>query len=74
MKIFKMTKKNAETLNDFFENAVSSLKLNENSFVINDEHKNIQGPIEKCIENVLYKVSIHPSILINILIINYFSF
>ena len=41
MKLFKMTKtKNvAETLNNFFENAVSSLKLNENSFIINKEHK-----------------------------------
>ena len=41
MKLFKMTKtKNvAETLNTFFENAVSSLKLNENSFIINNEHK-----------------------------------
>ena len=39
----------AETLNSFFENAVSSLKLNENSFVINNEHKNIQEPIEKII-------------------------
>ena len=31
----------------FFENAVSSLKLKENLFVINEEHKNIQDPIEK---------------------------
>ena len=34
----------AETLNSFFENAVSSLKLNENSFIINNERKNIQDP------------------------------
>ena len=47
MKLFKMTKKVAETLNCVFENAVFSLKLNENSFVINNEHKNIQDPIEK---------------------------
>ena len=32
----------AEILNSFFGNAVSSLKLNENSFVINNEQKNIQ--------------------------------
>ena len=39
----------AETLNSFFENSVSSLKLNENSFIVNNEHKNIQDPIEKII-------------------------
>ena len=50
----------AETLNSFFENAVSSLKLNENSFVINNEHKNIQDPIEK----IIVKYQFHPSILI----------
>ena len=36
----------AEILNSFFKNAVSSLKLNENSFFINKEHKNIQDPID----------------------------
>ena len=50
----------AETLNSFFENAVSSLKLNENSFVINNKHKNIQDPIEK----IIAKYQFHPSILI----------
>ena len=39
----------AETLNSFFKNAVSSLKLNESSFVIKNEHKNIQDPVEKII-------------------------
>ena len=47
--IIQNDKNVAETLNSFFENAVSSLKLNENSFVINNEHKNIQEPIEKII-------------------------
>ena len=47
--IIQNDKKVAETLNSFFENAVSSLRLNENSFVINKEHKNIQDPIEKII-------------------------
>ena len=50
----------AETLNSFFENAVSSLKLNENSFVINNEHKYIQDPIEK----IIVKYQFHRSILI----------
>ena len=40
--------------------AVSSLKLSENSFVINDEHKKIQDPIEK----IIVKYQFHPSILI----------
>ena len=39
----------AETLNSFFKNAVSSLKLNKSSFVINNKHKNIQDPVEKII-------------------------
>ena len=47
--IIQNYEKVTETLNSFFENAVSSLKLNENSFVINNEHKNIQEPIEKII-------------------------
>ena len=34
-------KKVAKTLNSFFKNAVSSLKISENSIVINNEHKNI---------------------------------
>ena len=45
--IIQNEEKVAETLNSFFENAVSSLKLNENLFVINDEHENIQDPNEK---------------------------
>ena len=44
--IIQNDKKVAETLNSFFENAVSSLKLNEKLFVINDKHKNIQNLIE----------------------------
>ena len=47
--IIQNYEKVTETLNGFFENAVSSLKLNENSFVINNENKNIQEPIEKII-------------------------
>ena len=48
-KIIQIGEKAAETLNSFFENAVSSLKLNEDSFVNNNEHKNIQNPIEKIV-------------------------
>ena len=60
MKLFKMTKKLQKQLNSFFENAVFNLKLNENSFVINNEHKNIQDPTEK----IIVKYQFHPSILI----------
>ena len=48
-KIIQNDENVAETLNSFFENSVSSLKLNENSFIVNNEHKNIQDPIEKII-------------------------
>ena len=50
----------AETLNSFFENAVSSLELNETSFVINNEHKHIQDLIEK----VIVKYQFYHNILI----------
>ena len=58
-KIIQDDKKAAETLNGFFQNAVSSLKLNENSLVVNDEHQNIQDPIE-----IIVKYQFHPIILI----------
>ena len=45
--IIQNDEKVAETLNSFFGNAISSLKLNENSLVINNEHKNIHNPIER---------------------------
>ena len=48
-KIIQIGEKAAKTLNSFFENVVSSLKLNEDSFVNNNEHKNIQNPIEKVV-------------------------
>ena len=54
--IIQNEEKVAETLNSFFENAVSRLKANENSFVVNNE----QDPIEKIIANHQF----HPSILI----------
>ena len=37
----------AETLNSFFENAVSSLKLNEISFVINNKHKKFRIQLKR---------------------------
>ena len=58
--IIQNDEKLAETLNSFFENAVSGLKLNENSFVINYELKNIQDPIEK----IIVKYQFHPICLI----------
>ena len=58
--IIQNDQKVAETLNSFSENAVSSLKLNENSFVINNEHKNIQDPIKK----IIVKYQFHHSIFI----------
>ena len=39
VEIIQNDKKVAGTLNGFFENTFSSLNLNENSFVINGEHK-----------------------------------
>ena len=58
--IIQNDEKVPETLNSFFENAVSSLKLNENSFFINNEYKNIQDSIEK----IIVKYQFHPSSLI----------
>ena len=58
--IIRNDEKVAETLNSFFENAVSRLKLNENLFVINNDNKNFQDPIEK----IGLKYQFHPSILI----------
>ena len=57
--IIRNDEKVVETLNSFFENADSSLKLNENLF-INNDHKNIQDPIEK----IIVKYQFHPGILI----------
>ena len=56
--IIQNDEKVGETWNDFFENAISSFKLNENSFVINDEHKNIQDSIEKIIVEYQFYASI----------------
>ena len=48
----------AEKLNGFFKNAVSPLGITENSFVINEEYKNIFNPVQRAI----VKFESHPSI------------
>ena len=58
--IIQNDEKVSETLNSFFENPVSSLKLNANLFVINNEHKNMQDPIEK----IIVKYQFRPNILV----------
>ena len=45
--IIQNDKNVAETLNSFFENAVSSLKLNETSFVINNKHKKFRIQLKR---------------------------
>ena len=57
--IVQNDEKVAETLDSFFEN-VSGLKFNENSFIINSEHKNIQDSIE----TIIVKYHFYPRILI----------
>ena len=48
----------AEKLNEFFKKAVSTLGITENSFLINEENKNISDPIQR----ILVKFESHPSI------------
>ena len=50
----------AETLNTFFKNAVSTLDINENSYIVNNESSTILDPVERAIK----KYEIHPSILL----------
>ena len=50
----------AETLNTFFKNAVSTLDINENSYIVNNESSTILDPMEKAIK----KYEVHPSILL----------
>ena len=47
-------------LNNFFKEAVSTLDVNENSYIINPNSINISDPIEKAIS----KYKFHPSILL----------
>ena len=48
----------AEKLNKLFKNAVSTLGITENSFVINEEYKHISDPVQCAI----VKFESHPSI------------
>ena len=50
----------AEELNNFFKEAVSTLDVNENSYIINPDPINISDPIDKAIS----KYKFHPSILL----------
>ena len=50
----------AEELNNFFKEAVSTLDVNENSYILNPDSINISDPIEKAIS----KYKFHPSILL----------
>ena len=56
--VFQNDSKIAEKLNEFFKNAVSTLGITENSFVINEEYKNISDPVQRAI----VKFESHPSI------------
>ena len=60
MKYCKMIKKIAEKLNTFFKNAVSTLDVNENSSIINQNFQNVDDPVDRAIE--MYKY--HPSIIL----------
>ena len=48
----------AEKLNEFSKNAVSTLGITENSFVTNEEYKNISDPVQRAI----VKFECHPRI------------
>ena len=50
----------AEELNTFFKNAVSTLDINENSSIINQNFQNFDDPVDRAIE--MYKY--HPSIIL----------
>ena len=49
----------AKTLNSFFEKAVTSLEINENTFLLNKRVDEVEDPIERLIQ----KFESHPSIL-----------
>ena len=50
----------AETLNTFFKNAVSTLDINENSYIVNNESSTILDPVQRAIK----KYEIHSSKLL----------
>ena len=57
-KFCKITAKSPKKLNEFFKNAVSTLGIIENPFVINEEYKNISDPVQ----HAIVKLESHPSI------------
>ena len=59
-KLIQNDDKIAETLNTFFKNALSSLDINENSYIVNNESNTVLDPVERAIKNY----EIHPSILL----------
>ena len=50
----------ADELNTFFKNAVSNLNINENTYIINHDSRNLSDPVDKAI----CKYKFHPSILL----------
>ena len=56
-KIINEDKELCQVFNKFFSNAVSSLNINENPFIVND----VQGVIDP-VEAALRKFSVHPSV------------
>ena len=48
----------AETLNTFFKNAVSTLDINENSYIVNNESSTILDPVERAIKKYEIRASI----------------
>ena len=55
-KLLKDDSEVAAALNYFFKDAVSTLDVNENSYIINPDSKNISDPIEKAISINLIQV------------------
>ena len=60
--ILQDDQKIAEELNTFFKNAVSTLDINEDSSIINQNFQNFDDPVDRAIEMYKYHLSI---ILIN---------
>ena len=58
--ILQDDKKIAEELNTFFKNAVSTLDINENSSIINQNFQNFDDSADRAIEMCKY----HPSIIL----------
>ena len=52
MNCCKMIKNSVEEMNIFFKNAVWTLDIKENSYIINHNIPHISDPTEKAIENI----------------------